>query len=58
MNIRKMKKEIKKSTDVKFKRQGLLSLKLIRKWANSDSTNRKIYMKILTHNFYLNGEVC
>lgn len=54
MNIRKIKKEIKKLKCEIFKRQALKSLKLIRIWCNINHQNSKSNMMILTKNFWIN----
>lgn len=56
MNIRKTKKAIKKINDVRFQRIALSSLKMIRQWSRIIHVNSKSNMKILTRNFYRNGE--
>jgi hypothetical protein len=56
MNRRKIKKQIKRVDDFKFKKNALISLKLIKFWGNFNHRNSKSNMKILTHNFYRNGK--
>ena len=56
MNIRKIKKELKKTNDTKFIKIGLFSINRIRKWAKIKHYNSKSNMKILTKNFYYNGK--
>ena len=55
MNIRKMKKAIKKLDDERFKKIALTSLKKIKQWCNIDHQNSKSNMKILQGNFWRNG---
>ncbi len=55
MNIRKMKKKIKKLNCKIFKRQALGSLKLIKKWSAIEHQNSKSNMVILTGNFWRKG---
>lgn len=56
MNIRKMKKEIKKLNCKIFKREALKSLKLIKRWSRIEHRNSKSNMMILTKNFWRNGK--
>lgn len=56
MNRRKIKKAIKKVNDFKFRKIALSSLKLIRTWEKLKHKNSKSNMRILTNNFYRNGE--
>ena len=55
MNIRKMKKAIKKLDDERFKKIALTSLKKIKQWSKIDHPNSKNNMKILQGNFWRNG---
>jgi hypothetical protein len=56
MNRRKIKKAIKKVDDFRFRKIALSSLKLIRVWEKLKHRNSKSNMRILTNNFYRNGE--
>lgn len=63
MNRRKVKKQLKKflkdETDIKHAnriRLMISSLKLMKYWEKSKHPNGKSNMKILTENFYRNGE--
>ena len=56
MNRRKIKKAIKKVDDFRFRKIALSSLKLIRVWGKLKHRNSKSNMRILTNNFYRNGE--
>lgn len=56
MNRRKIKKQIKRSDDARFKKIALNSLKMIRVWEKLCHENSKSNMRILTNNFYRNGE--
>jgi hypothetical protein len=56
MNRRKIKKAIKKVDDFKFRKKALSSLKLIHTWEKLKHPNSKSNMRILTNNFYRNGE--
>jgi hypothetical protein len=56
MNRRKIKKEIKKVDDFRFRKIALSSLKMIRVWEKLKHRNSKSNMRILTNNFYRNGE--
>tara|TARA_B110000858_G_C17411457_1_gene296939 strand:+ start:147 stop:323 length:177 start_codon:yes stop_codon:yes gene_type:complete len=55
MNIRKVKKQVKKLDDWQLKGIALMSLRGIKKWAKINHRNNKSNMKILTGNFYRNG---
>lgn len=56
MKRRKIKKAIKKVDDAKFQKIALSSLKLIHVWEKKNHRNSKSNMRILTNNFYRNGE--
>lgn len=56
MNIRKIKKMIKKLDDVKSKKIALSSLKMINQWSKIDHPNSKSNMKILQGNFWYKGK--
>jgi len=56
MNIRKIKKSIKKLDDIRFKKIALTSLKKIKQWSKIDHNNSKSNMKILQSNFWRNGK--
>ncbi len=57
MNIRKVKKEVKKIVDdPRLIRITLTSLKQIRQWSCINRPNSKNNMKILTRNFWRNGK--
>jgi len=54
MNIRKIKKEVKKLDDEIFKKEALKWLRKIKVWSNHDSINSKSNMRVLTKNFMRN----
>jgi len=54
MNIRKIKKELKKPIHNDIRHTGLMSLQLIRRWSKINHYNSKSNMRILTQNFYRN----
>lgn len=56
MNIRKMKKEIKKLNCKIFKREALKNLHLINTWSRIDHINSKSNMLIITGNFWRKGK--
>jgi len=56
MNRRKIKKAIKKVDDARFQKIALSSLRLLRVWEKLKHRNSKSNMRILTKNFYRNGE--